>query len=131
MCLIVSLSQDPQRIRSLFGKFRDQIILCLAGAVAENLMNAPPRDMYNALDQQEARLRAELVTYSGRGARTFLDYCEQECRAILGQHWAGVEAIAAALLDRGSLDGDQLRAVWLPSNPARLPGDPYQTGRMA
>jgi hypothetical protein len=100
---------------SLFGKFRDQIVLGLAGSVAEDFVLAAPRDKYNDLDQQEARLRAELVTYSGRGARTFLDYCEQECRAILGQHWSSVEAIAAALLERGSLDGDQLRAVWLNS----------------
>ena len=56
-----------------------------------------------------------VVWISGRGSRTFLDYCEQECRAILGKHWPAVEAIAVALLDRGSLDGDQLRAVWLAS----------------
>ena len=89
-----------------------------------------PRDKYNDLDQQEARLRAELVTYSGRGLRTFLDYCEQECRAILGKHWPAVEAIALALLDRGSLDGDQLRAVWLASrrmggsDAKEIPGGP-------
>jgi hypothetical protein len=117
-----AISALPEMVRvigrpppSVFSKFRDQIILCLAGGVAEDLMNAPPRDLYNAADQIEARLRAELVTYSGRGARTFLDYCEQECRAILGQHWSSVEAIAVALLERGSLDGDQLRAVWLNS----------------
>ncbi|MGB7834848.1 MAG: hypothetical protein WBL84_21830 [Xanthobacteraceae bacterium] len=83
--------------------------------MAEDLMFAAPRDKYNDLDQQEARLRAELVTYSGRGSRTFLDYCEQECRAILGKHWPALEAVAVALLERGSLDGDQLRAVWLAS----------------
>jgi hypothetical protein len=105
---------------SLFSKFRDQIILCLAGAVAEDLMNAPPRDTYNDLDQQEARLRTELVTYSGRGSSAFLEYCSQECKAILGQHWSSVEAIAMALLERGSLDGDQLRAVWLNSKLARV-----------
>lgn len=100
---------------SLFGKFRDQIVLCLAGGMAEDFMFAAPRDKYNDLDQQEARLRAELVAYSGRGASAFVEYCSQECKAILGKHWSALEAIAVALLERGSLDGDQLRAVWLAS----------------
>jgi len=99
----------------LFGKFRDQIILCLAGGVAEDMTFAAARDRYAESDQVEARARAELVTHSGRGASAFLEYCSQECKAILGQHWDGVELIAMGLLERGSLDGDQLRAVWLNS----------------
>lgn len=98
---------------SLFSKFRDQIVLCLAGGLAEEFMLPAPRDKYFDQDQVEARLRAELVTYSGRGASAFLEYCSQECKAILGNHRPAIEAIAEALLDRGSLDGDQLRAVWL------------------
>ena len=83
--------------------------------MAEDFMFAAPRDKYFDHDQVEARLRTELVTYSGRGASAFLEYCCQECTAILGKHWAVVEAIAVALLERGSLDGDQLRAIWVNS----------------
>jgi hypothetical protein len=100
----------------LFGKFRDQIVLCLAGGMAEEFMFPTPRDKYFDQDQVEARLRAELVAYSGRGAPAFLEYCSQECKAVLGKHRPAIEAIAVTLLERGSLDGDQLRAVWLNSS---------------
>gem|GEM_PF-5333483 len=53
--------------------------------------------------------------------KAFYRYQAAEAELLIERNWHAVEAVAEALMERKTLTGDEVRAVVLKANLARLP----------
>ena len=54
---------------------------------------------------------ASYATGSNDDLEAYLRECEQEAERLVKNHWSAIEALAFALLAKGTLTGDEARAI--------------------
>lgn len=95
-----------------------EIMILLAGGIAEARATGPRAPGGCTRDDEHA---ADLALYAGaseRQADPFLKWLEIRTEELIATRWAQVEAVAAALLRRGTLDEHALRRLLgCPSEP--------------
>lgn len=94
----------------LFARARETTLVYLAGQAAERVMLGAlfASRPFASADHEAARRYAELICFSEAAVDQFLAYCEQEVEGLLTRYWSSVNAIAAALLEKGTLNGEQI-----------------------
>jgi hypothetical protein len=99
------------------------IISCFAGQIAEEkFLGRRPRYGMRA-DNQSAVEMAFRLHGSQETSEAYLRYCFSASRDLVNANWKGIEAVANALIERISLNQDEVRAViW--------PGGAVLTGRL-
>jgi hypothetical protein len=85
----------------------NRVVELCAGSVGEELfLDGPAWDAVD--DRKQERALATLVTSSSESAEAFIAFCRVEARELLRSHEHIVRALAAELLIRRTLDGDQI-----------------------
>ena len=89
-----------------------QVLELLAGSLAEAMLcpDTPPLPGA-AHDQIEARALAGLICRSVSSVDAYLEFCRVEVVALIESHCDIVQAVADALIERRTLDGDQIDAI--------------------
>jgi len=89
-----------------------RLCVTLAGMVASRRV-APDIDWRwkGRADRRQALAMARSVTPSKDAARQLLDHCLGEAEGLVAQSWAAIERVALALVERGRLDGHEVRAI--------------------
>ena len=108
----------PRLVSQHFGKWRNNVVLALAGPEAERLqfglvVSLPSSDLLSA------KMYTRRLSTSRQAANFLLDYCRAEARAILQMRWPAVEAIARALDLEDELDGEAVAQLIAKNPPLR------------
>jgi hypothetical protein len=105
----------PWLVSQHFAKWRNNIIVALAGPEAERLAFGLTLSPPNS-DLLSAKMYTRRLSTSRQAANLLLDYCKAEARAILQIRWPAIEAIARALDLEDELDGEEV-AKLIERNP--------------
>jgi ATP-dependent Zn protease len=89
----------------------------LAGTVAENMVSGVDQWDEGSEDLEMAVRLAMRLVDDCEDVLPLLEDVRDELRRELGEHWAAVEALAAELLARTSLDGAEVRRLLTPLLP--------------
>ncbi|RUW01101.1 MULTISPECIES: hypothetical protein [unclassified Mesorhizobium] len=96
------------------AKIEALIIVTLAGDIAQRKHQAKSvRRWHASADRQQAADLALSICGSGESATAYLAWLDIVTRNIVEGRWSVIERVAAALLERETLTGDELRAVIL------------------
>jgi hypothetical protein len=89
-----------------------QILELVAGSLAEAMLCPATPPLPGAEhDQIEARALAGLICRSVSSVDAYLEFCRVEVGALIESHRDIVQAVAAALIERRTLDGAQIDAI--------------------
>jgi hypothetical protein len=114
---------DARGLMPLAGERRDcaaswvvnaqlQVTGCLAGFAAEELAGVDRRELEStSTDVHVAALYARSVVLSDAAVPFLMAACRADAAQILKDHWAAVEAVAAALDERKTLNGVEIDTV--------------------
>jgi len=101
---------DPLPRETLETAAVELACMYVAGVMAETVLHRVNVSGMLLLDTPDWR-NAERVLLMAFNSTAPLGYCQRLARAVLREQWEQVEAIAEALLVKGSLSGDEARAV--------------------
>lgn len=117
----------------------DTVVVLFGGSEAEKSFdpNAPPDEIEAGLGLDYERIDALLVELAGddeEEREVLSDYLAGRARRLLGRFWAGVEAVAKALLEAKTLDtvalSTILRAYYVPVCYDEIPAEAGQIGHL-
>lgn len=92
------------------GASVERIIATLAGPTAQRRF-APREDDCGGEDRERAAQHLIALCRHEAAATIVLRHCQAEASRLVAVNWDAVEAVAAALLDREFLTGDELNAI--------------------
>jgi len=105
--------EDSDRARLLAEK---AIIVALAGQAAQRRYNPRSWRSYHGDDDRKIAVDLALrLNGSSEATSAYIKWLEIRAHDIIKQRWRQVEAVANALLEKGTLSGEELRAVILAS----------------
>lgn len=88
------------------------LIVTLAGPAAQRRFAPRSPIRANAVcDFHHARLDSETCSSSPAAARSLHRWAQHEARALVAREWLVVEHVAAALIERRTLSGDEIRDI--------------------
>jgi hypothetical protein len=105
--LMPGLGEDRSSIADIVLHCHLRITELTAGTEGERLF-CDGEPWFAADDERQARADASLITSSPAAAAALVDACRVEARELLRRHEHVVRALAAELLIRRTLDGDQI-----------------------
>jgi hypothetical protein len=85
----------------------------VAGRAAEAIAGIDSNSETAATDMALAKLYAGTVCISESAISSFIGYCSAEARELLKVHWRAVEAVANALKEHKTLDGEAIDRIIL------------------
>jgi hypothetical protein len=108
--LMPTIGEDKTIAAEVYAAAHARTVELLAGIEAERLSfdQTPGPATY---DMQQAQAFANLVASTSKSAAAFLDFARCEASEILAAHKASVEAIAAALIERKTLNGVEIDEI--------------------
>jgi hypothetical protein len=90
----------------IYAHVHNRVVELCAGSEAERMQFG---DAWAATDDRKQEKALVALIYSSPEAqRLFIEACAAEARAILGRHADVVDALAAALVEHRTLDGEQI-----------------------
>ena len=99
---------------------RTEVITFFAGSFAQGPIDGDTEAEDSSWgDFIKAHNLASYATGSNDDLETYLKECEQEAERLVKNHWSAIEALAFALLAKGTLTGDEARAI-IDSSPVKL-----------
>lgn len=102
----VEFSPDPEEV------VRSQVVGFFAGSFAQGRIDGDSTaDDDSVGDYLKAGTLADPVTESEEKAQAYLRDCAEQAELLVAEHWAEVEAVAAALLERQALSGGDVVAI--------------------
>jgi hypothetical protein len=90
---------------------QSQILGLMAGFAAEELAGFSRDLEAQSTDIEIARIYARTIVLSEDAGLSFLAACRADAIKILRDHWSAVEAVAAALDEKKTLDGVEIDAI--------------------
>ena len=87
-----------------------QLAVCIAGAVAQQMWIGRPVEL-NGNDLSGATKLISSLGGTPEQMSAIADAAQERAETILRREWSGVEALAADLLERGELTGEQAVAT--------------------
>jgi ATP-dependent Zn protease len=108
--LLPGVGDDRADIASELLRAHHHILELLGGVEAEKLFTAEPLSG-TSHDLEEASAIASLICRSPAAVNAYLDFCHVEVATLLTQHRASVLAIAAALIERRTLNGTEIDSI--------------------
>jgi ATP-dependent Zn protease len=88
------------------------IIAALAGRIAEQKYVGRRITWGHERDYHAARdLASTVISYHDKVLQTFLNYCEEQSKALVGARWPEIQAVAHVLVERKSLKAHEIREV--------------------
>jgi hypothetical protein len=90
---------------------QSQILGLMAGFAAEELAGLSRDLEAQSTDMEIARIYGRTCFGSEDGVASFMAACRADATKILKDHWSAVEAVAAALDEKKTLDGVEIDAI--------------------
>jgi hypothetical protein len=90
---------------------QSQILGLMAGFAAEELAGLSRDLELQSTDAEIARIYGRTCFGSEDGVASFMAACRADATKILKDHWSAVEAVAAALDEKKTLDGVEIDAI--------------------
>jgi hypothetical protein len=87
------------------------VITSLAGMIAERRFRGRYNHVGAADDLRQAVSMADYLSGDPRDTERYLNRAWERAEALLAEHWPAVETLAAALLERQTLTGDEAREI--------------------
>lgn len=90
-----------------------EVLVCLAGALAQQLYAGAGKDAGDAVDAVTATRLAEAYFHSARTAAAYVAFAREWATQMLESPvvWAAIERLARALLREGALDGHRAEEI--------------------
>jgi hypothetical protein len=107
--LMPTCGEDKTAAAEIYAAAHARTVELLAGVEAERLFNQTPGPA--TYDMQQAQAFANLVASTSKSAAAFLDFARCEAAEVLAGHRTSVEAIAAALVERKTLNGVEIDQI--------------------
>jgi hypothetical protein len=105
--LLAGMRQNGSRMASMF----DRLVVELSPLAYETMLGLPGRHDTCAVDLERARLQAEAVTSTRDEASRLLDRAVARADEIVGRHRRHIEALGDELLQRGRMNGTEVKRV--------------------
>ena len=113
------LHYDAANLRERRRIARDMIVACYAGVHAQRLVDWDASDQDGASDQEDAfelsrqwQVLPRRCSFVGDDIHfAFLEKLKAEAGRLVWRHLASIEALAAALVERTELDGDEAKVI--------------------
>lgn len=86
-----------------------EVMILLAGSVAEQLAGAGPHG--GRRDRRDALALVGFLSGSASEEEAYVRWLRERTRTLLRIHWAAVQAVAKALLAKGTLNGASVREI--------------------
>jgi hypothetical protein len=105
---------DPEGRRPLFedwDRVRKEIVVILAGSIAETLAGVEPDTERAAYDNRQAADLAWLLCYSDEEFNAMFMWLPLHARWFVTSVWGLISAVAEALVARGRLSAEDVRTI--------------------